>query len=76
MRTHVKVPGAVPFLEGKIKAYAGEVMSPFEPVTVAVAAGQAAASAAASAAPAAVETAKAAVESSAGAAVEAAASAL
>ena len=41
MRTRVKVPGAVPFLEGKIKAYAGEVMSPFEPVTVAVAAGQA-----------------------------------
>jgi len=79
-----KVPGAVPFLEGKIKAYAGEVMSPFEPVTVAVAAGQAAASAAASAAPAAVETVKAAVEAAvespaveaAGAAVEAAASAL
>jgi len=68
-----KVPGAVPLLEGKIKAYAGEVMSPFEPVTVAVAnAGQAAASAA----PTAVETVKAAVEASAGAALEAAAGAL
>ena len=35
-----KVPGSVPFLVGKIKPYAGEVMSPFEPVTVAAAAAE------------------------------------
>ena len=59
----------MPFLVGKIKPYAGEVMSPFEAVTVAVsAAGQTAVAAA----PTAVETAKAAVET----AVEAAAAAL
>ena len=30
-----KVPGAVPGLAGKVKPYAGEVMSPFEPAVVA-----------------------------------------